>query len=435
MASAMDSMTEWMNAHVAPLAGKLGQNRVIQAISNGMMMSMPLTIGVAAIAIIINLPIPGLSDWLAASGLTAVATELINSTMSLMAIYISWLIAYQYAKGDGTNPITAGVLSMASFLILVPSTITLGEEETLSAFQQSYLGSNGIFVAIILSIAVSAFYGFLTRKNIKLTLPDSVPPMVSDSLSPCFTSMIIFGIMLLIKWGFTFTSFGNVFDFVSQIIAAPLMNVGGSPVTLVLMFTLMNLVWFFGVHPNSILSVYIPILIACGMQNTEAFMAGQPLPNYLFGVLYPCIYFGGQGNTIGLCINMWRAKSEKFKAMRGLMTIPNIFNINEPVIFGVPVMLNPIFFVPMVLAAIVPGIVGAVLCSIITVPFNPSIQMPWAMPTFISAFITGGPVFMLIVLACMASSVLLYAPFFTIADNQAYEEEQAIAAQKAAEQA
>ena len=94
MANAMESMTEWMNAHIAPLAGRLGQNKVIQAISNGMMCSMPITIGVALVAIIINLPIAGVSDWLAAIGITAAANEpvifgvpvMLNPTFSLIVL-------------------------------------------------------------------------------------------------------------------------------------------------------------------------------------------------------------------------------------------------------------------------------------------------------------------------------------------------------------
>ena len=167
------------------------------------------------------------------------------------------------------------------------------------------------------------------------------------------------------------------------------------------------------------------------MANQQAYLEGQPLPFLMFALIGSCCYFGGQGNTIGLCFDMWTAKSEKFKAMRGLMTIPNIFNINEPVIFGVPVMLNPVFFIPMVLSAIVPGLIGLALCTILPIPYNPTIQLPWAMPMFVAALLTGGPLYMGVVLICMAVSAVLYYPFFKIADNQAYEEEQAIAASKA----
>ena len=428
----MEGLTNWMQEHIAPLATRLGQNKFIQAISGGMMHTMPLTLGVALIAILINLPIPGVSDFLASSGLTAAGNEVIGATMSLLAIYVSFLIAYQYAKDDGMNPLTAGVLSMGAFLILVPSTIDMGEAGTITAFKSNYLGSDGIFVAIFLSILVAMAYGWLTRKNIKVTLPDSVPPMVSDSLSPVFTAMIIFFVVYLVKWGFTFTPWGNIFDFIMQNVGTPLMKLGATPWSVIIVYTVGNIFWFFGIHPNAVMGIFYPMmLLPALMANQQAYLNGEPLPFLMFALIGSCCYFGGQGNTIGLCFDMFTAKSEKFKAMRNLMTIPNIFNINEPVIFGVPVMLNPIFFIPMVLSAIVPGLIGYALCSFLPIPYNPTIQLPWAMPMFVAALLTGGPLYMAVVLICMAVSAVLYYPFFKIADKQAYEEEQALAAEQA----
>jgi len=429
----MDGITNWMNEHLAPLAGRMGQNKVLQAISQGMVMTMPLTIGMAVVAIVINLPIPGFSDWLQASGVSAAANEMINSSMSLLAIYVSFLIAYVYAKNDGMNGVTAGTLSMASFLMLVPSTITLDEENTLNAYQQNYLGSDGLFVAIILAICVAAAFGWLTRKDIKLNLPDSVPPMVADSLSPAFTAMIIFAAVFFIKWGLTMTPFGNVFELIKQVVSAPLMNFGATPVAMIAIMSIANLCWFFGVHPSSVTSVYVPVFITVTMANIAQFQAGEPMTDAKYLMLYNCLYFGGTGNTIALCIDMFFAKSEKFKAMRNLMFLPNLFNITEPVIFGVPVMLNPLFFVPLVLSCVVPGVVGMALLNILPIAYNPTVQLPWVMPTFITAFMQGGVFYMLTILACMAVTCVLWYPFFKVADLQAYEEEQSLAAQASAE--
>ena len=431
----MDGITNWMNEHLAPLAGRMGQNKVLQAISQGMVMTMPLTIGMAVVAIVINLPIPGLSDWMQASGVAATANEMINSSMSLLAIYVSFLIAYVYAKNDGMNGVTAGVLSMASFLMLVPSTVTIDEENTMNAYMQNYLGSDGLFVAIILAILVAASFGWLTRKDIKLKLPDSVPPMVADSLSPAFTAMIIFAAVFFIKWGLTMTSFGNVFELIKQVISAPLMNFGATPAAMIAIMTIANLVWCFGVHPSSVTSVYVPVFITVTMANITAFQAGDPLPDAKYLMLYNCLYFGGTGNTICLCLDMLFAKSEKFKAMRKLMLLPNLFNITEPVIFGVPVMLNPLFFIPMLLSCIVPGLVALPLLNILPIAYNPTVQLPWVMPTFITALMQGGPLYMIVILICIAVTCVSWYPFFKIADNQALEEEKAIAAQKAAAEA
>ena len=107
----------------------------------------------------------------------------------------------------------------------------------MNAYMQNYLGSDGLFVAIILAILVAASFDWLTRKDIKLKLPDSVPPMVADSLSPAFTAMIIFAAVFFIKWGLTMTSFGNVFELIKQVISAPLMNFGATPAAMIAIVT------------------------------------------------------------------------------------------------------------------------------------------------------------------------------------------------------
>ncbi len=170
------------------------------------------------------------------------------------------------------------------------------------------------------------------------------------------------------------------------------------------------------------------------MANIEAFQAGNPLPDATYLMLYNCLFFGGTGNTIALCIDMFFAKSEKFKAMRNLMFIPNLFNITEPVIFGVPVMLNPIFFVPLVLSCVVPALIGLPLLSVLPIAYNPTVQLPWVMPTFITALMQGGVFYMLVILACVAVTSLLWFPFFKVADTQALEEERVLAEQGKAEQ-
>jgi PTS system cellobiose-specific IIC component len=109
----------------------------------------------------------------------------------------------------------------------------------------------------------------------------------------------------------------------------------------------------------------------------------------------------------------------------------HIFNITEPVIFGVPVMLNPLFFIPMLLSCIVPGIVGYALLNILPIAYNPTVQLPWVMPTVITAFMQGGFLYALVIVACIAVTCVLWYPFFKVADNQAYEEEQAMAAGQA----
>ena len=185
----------------------------------------------------------------------------------------------------------------------------------------------------------------------------------------------------------------------------------------------MNLIWFFGIHPNTILSCYMPILMMVSVANTEAFTNGQPLPFLLFAILGGCIQIGGAGNTLGLCIATIFAKSEKYKTMRKLVIPANIFNINEPIIFGFPIMLNPLYFMPMALSPIASGLAVIGLYKILPITINPAISMPWVTPGFVTTFFQGGVSLLLLWLISLFIHFILYLPFFLIDDKNAYEQE------------
>lgn len=275
----------------------------------------------------------------------------------------NWLCLY---KKENEKGIIGAIIALASFIVLIPvQRFTTEQGKSVSTLATSYLGSDGIFLAIILGLAVPSLYCWLMKKNLRLKLPDSVPPMVSQSLAPTFVTMIIFTTIFVIKYACTFTPYGNLFTLVSTLIGKPIATFGANPVSLIIVFTLMNLIWFFGVHPNAILMPYMPILTLVNLANQEAFLAGNALPYLTFAVVATCVQIGGAGNTLGLCIASFFAKSEKYKAMRKLVTPANIFNINEPVIFGFPVMLNPLYFFPMVFSPAIVGLITYGLCQIL----------------------------------------------------------------------
>ena len=267
------------------------------------------------------------------------------------------------------------------------------------------------------------------NKNLRLKLPDSVPPMVSQSLAPTFVAMIIFTLVFALKWACTFTPYQNIFNVVSTLIGKPISYFGASPISLIIVFSLMNLIWFFGIHPNAILMPYMPVLMMVQMANTEAFLNGSAMPYLVFGIIGVCVQIGGSGNTLGLCIATLFAKSEKYKAMRKLVIPANIFNINEPIIFGFPVMLNPLYLIPMVFSPAVSGLVSWALIGILPISFNPTIQMPWVTPGFITAFFQGGIFMLLLWIISLGIHFVMYLPFFLIDDNNAYKQEQQMKAE------
>ncbi|MGX8834137.1 PTS sugar transporter subunit IIC [Amedibacillus sp. YH-ame6] len=410
---------------VGPLAQKMSENKTIQSLTNGMMAVLPVSLGIAFIAIIGNFPYAPWQSLLQDLGLTQIIQDFINITSGLYAIYIVVTIAYETAKIEEINPITAIILSLAFFLILVPQhQVNFGMEPS-TMIKTSSIGSDGIFVGMLVSLLVTKFYGYLMNKNtLVIKLPSSVPPMVADSLSPTFVAMIIFILAFIIKAGFAFTPYHDAMTFVNTLITAPITAVGSSPLSVIIIFTFANLLWFFGIHPAAIINLFYAVTAPIFVYNINAFLAGQTQPYLEFMFMLSIIMVGGTGNTIGLAINMIRAKSEKFKALRKLVLIPSVFNINEPIIFGVPIMLNPIFFIPLVSSVAVSGAVIHLFYSTGFLNYmDPTIELPWVMPPVAQQFIYGGIAFAIVMVVVIVVLTLLYLPFFKIADKKALEEE------------
>ena len=416
---------ELLERVVGPIATAIGKNKYISSISEAFLYTMPITLGVAVITVLANIPIDPWTNFLHSTGLYNVAIEISSLTLSLLAIYVVGAIGYCFTRNEKENGYIGAIIAMASFITLMPTeSIDLGDGMFASALLTSYMGSDGIFVAIIIGLLIPALYCKLMKKNLKLNLPDGVPPMVSQSLSPTLVSMIIFTLLFFIKYGVSLTSYGNVFTMISTIIGEPITRFGATPLSLVIVYTLINLFWFFGIHPNAILSCYLPVIIAASMANIEAFLAGQPQPSLILMIMWYCVAIGGTGNTMGLCIATLFAKSEKYKSMRKLVIPANIFNINEPIIFGFPVMLNPVYFFPMVCSPAASGGIAYLLCKILPIAYNPTVEMPWVTPGFVSAFVQGGIWFLVIWIVCLLIHFIMYLPFFLIDDKNALKMEQ-----------
>lgn len=410
---------------VGPFATMVSNSKYIKALTEGFMYTMPITLGVAIIAVLSNIPIDPWLNFLKNTGLYSVGQDIVSLSLSLLAIYVVGAIGYCFTRNEGEQGIIGAVMATASFIMLMPIQSFPVEGSTpISALTINYMGSDGIFLAIIIGLFIPKIYCVLMSKNLRLKLPESVPPMVSQSLAPTFVAMIIFVIVFIVKWGCTFTSYGNLFNIISTLIGKPISYFGASPTSMILVFTLMNLIWFFGIHPNALFMPYLPVLMMTQMANVEAFLQNKPMPYIIVGMLSICIQLGGTGNTLGLCIATLFAKSEKYKAMRKLVIPANIFNINEPIIFGFPVMLNPLYIIPMVFSPMASGFVAWGLMEILPITFSPTVSMPWVTPGFITAFFQGGIFLLLIWLISLFIHFIMYLPFFLIDDKNALKQEQ-----------
>lgn len=426
-----DKIQNIMDKTVAPVASKVADSKMLDALMGGMMCTLPMTLGVSVIAILINFPIPGFSDWVVSSGLMATGNSILTVTMNMMGIYISFFIGLRWGKVCGLSGYTGGIVSGAVFLAFMPQQ-SFEDIPMASFINTSYMGSNGIFVAILLGLIVPKVTAILMSK-LEIKLPDMVPPMVADSLSPMFAAIVLFTAVWFAKWGLSFTPWGNLFDMINTLIGTPVTMVGASPLAYIIVCSLQSIFWFFGVHPNVMLNFYAPVIMACSAANTEAIIAGEALPYGAWAVVALGTAIGGQANALGISISLLFTKSERFKAIRGIALVPSLFNISEPLMFGLPVVLNPTYFIPFVLNIPVCAIVVQALYALgLGAAFNPTIQLPWVLPQPVIAFMQGGIGCLVISVAVLAVSVLMYTPFTLMADRQALREEQAALEESAA---
>lgn len=426
-----DKIQNIMDKTIAPVASKVADSKMLDALMGGMMCTLPMTLGVSVIAILINFPIPGFSDWVVSSGLMATGNSILTVTMNMMGIYISFFIGLRWGKVCGLSGYTGGIVSGAVFLAFMPQQ-SFEDIPMASFINTSYMGSNGIFVAILLGLIVPKVTAILMSK-LEIKLPDMVPPMVADSLSPMFAAIVLFTAVWFAKWGLSFTPWGNLFDMINTLIGTPVTMVGASPLAYIIVCSLQSIFWFFGVHPNVMLNFYAPVIMACSAANTEAIIAGEALPYGAWAVVALGTAIGGQANALGISISLLFTKSERFKAIRGIALVPSLFNISEPLMFGLPVVLNPTYFIPFVLNIPVCAIVVQALYALgLGAAFNPTIQLPWVLPQPVIAFMQGGIGCLVISVAVLAVSVLMYTPFTLMPDRQALREEQAALEESAA---
>ena len=420
----MDRIAAFLQKYLAPIAEKMGQNTVLRSIGAGAMGTMPVTLGVMVIAIISKFPYQPWLTFLNDSGLAAHCTQLLQVTSGLMAIYFSVTVAYNYAKLSGQNPINAAVISMASFLILMPQTVANKDGVVMSGFKISNFGADGLFVAMITAVVSAAIYVALMKKNIKLSLPDSLPPMVSDSLSPVIISTTILTLFFVLKVGISYTSYGDVFTFVAKTISAPIMNVGANPWAVIIVYTLANICWFFGIHPTAITSAFLPVMIMTGQENVAAYLAGEPMQYVATKLTIDNMLVGGAGCTLALAAAMLMAKSSRYKSLGRLSILPSVFNINEPLIFGTPIILNPVLFVPMAVIPLINGLSVMGLCKLgLAAAYNPTVSTAAATPKFFNGLFMGGIPLLLLYLIIMVIDFVIWYPFFKVADNAALKEE------------
>ncbi len=428
----MNKFEKLINDKLMPLSEKLTSNKILRALMEGFIRTSPITLGIAFITIIGNFPVPAWTNWLTEIGLTAHVTAITNGATGVLTLYVIYSLAMAYAKRLNTHEKNAAIISLAFFIMIIPQTITTSSmqdgqlvESTINALKLDYLGGQGLFIGILVALGVTKLYAVLSYKNLSFKLPDSVPPMVSQSLSPVFVVSIIFVLAFAIRVGFSYTASGDIINFFIQVINAPLNSMVASPISIIVIMGLLSILWFFGIH-NAVLQGPLGVIsLTMITGNIAAYQAGKDLP-----YLLPSVIYGGMmaSGFMGLIIaSLFKAKSAKLKQLAKLSFIPSIFSITEPIMFGMPIILNPIFFIPQCFTQIICGFVTWGLAStILPITINPFMSLlPWTTPIFIKMPLTGGINYTILMIICFVITFIMWYPFLKVADKREFELEEA----------
>ncbi|MCI5773573.1 MAG: PTS transporter subunit EIIC [Erysipelotrichaceae bacterium] len=431
----MEKFTSLLEKCLLPIANKLSSNSCLKAISNGFSILLPITMIGAIFTLLANLQIAPYQALITSLHLKEIFTFAPTVTTDMLAIYAVFFIAKSMSDELGLDKHSSmiGGLSLFAFLLVIPLGVSgvakvSGEAVNINgALSTLYLGSAGLFTAMILGLIVPHIYNVFIKNNIVIKLPDQVPPTISKSFSallPAFAIAFLFG---LIRFGFSLTPYGHLNNFIYTMIKIPLSTLGASPLTFIIFILMCSLMWFFGLHGGMIVMPFLTALYTtAGLENLAAFSAGTPLPHMITQanwLLYASL--GGAGGTVGLCIIMFfKAKSARYKALGKLALPAGLCGINEPITFGLPMVLNTIMIIPLIITPIITFIVSYICMAIGLVPFPNGVSIPMGTPVVFSGLIAVGWQGAILQIILIIIQLLIYYPFFNVLDRQAYEEEQ-----------
>ncbi|MEG6574875.1 PTS cellobiose transporter subunit IIC [Caldibacillus debilis] len=422
----MNKVMEFLERWLLPVAEKLNNNRYLTALRDGFMVALPVIIFGSIFVVIANFPF--LDRLLGEEAYAAYQNALgpaSAATLSLMGLFVIVGIGYKLTEHYGGQAIYGGVVAIASFLILTPQTV----EKVTGAIPTSSLGAQGLFLGIFTAIISAELYRFFVNKNWVIKMPAGVPEAVSRSFSSLIPIGLTLTVFLLVRILFSYTPYETVQNFIYTVIQQPLTKLGSGFGATIVAVILIQIFWFFGLHGQIIVNtVFDPIWYALNDENFQAFQAGRELPNVITKQFIDTflVGMGGSGMTLAVVILIFLiGRSRQVKELGKLGGPPGIFNVNEPITFGLPIILNPLALIPWILAPVVVTVITYFAMASGLVPKPAGIIVPWTTPIGISGFLATGNAWQGAVLQIFNLLVVMaiWWPFLKIIDKSYYEKE------------
>lgn len=423
----MQKILEALEDKMAPIAMRLDNNRYITAIKDGFFGVMSLLIIGSFFLLLANLPITGYAEFMASflgANWKTYFTVPYDVTMNIMTIYVVIAMSRSLAKTYKLDSIASIMSAVVAFLLLTP---TLEFKDGGFGIPITNLSASGLFLGMITSVLAVEIMRFVDKKGWRIKMPDSVPENVARSFSALIPGLFVIIIFNFIRIGFSFTPFETVQEFIYHYLQIPLLSLGDTLPAMIISTLFEGTLWSFGIHGSNVISgIMKPIWLTLTADNANAFAVGEVLPHIINYQFYSnFMKIGGFGATFGLSILLLiSSKSSQFKALGKLSIGPSIFNINEPIIFGLPIVLNPLIIIPFILATPIMAVIAYFAMSTGLVPFANGTNIPWTTPPIVAGFIVSGWKGALLNVVQILVSMVIYYPFFKSADRMALKREQ-----------
>ncbi len=415
-----------MNKYIMPIAHKVDKQPHLSAIKSAMVAMTPFTIMGSFFSIL-----PALPNMFERFGWTSGIAQAISSfiitneelislpvtlSIGLMSIYVVMCIAYHL--GNHYKLYIPGCITLSTFAFMFVATNMVDGK-----ISPEFFGAKGLFCSMFVGMLTVELYRFCQEKNLTIRLPEGVPDFVSKSFELIPITIIVGGAFIFIRW-LSLAVFGVLPPMIISQFLAPLVGSMDNPWAVLFLHFCICTIFFFGIHSSVFGPITRPIMGAYIAENIAANAAQTALPHFYTGGTSSAFFgFTGAGITIGMVIACMLSKSERYRKIGKVALFPSLFGINEPILFGAPIILNPIMFIPFVFG-------GAIIGTL------PMFMMHWgwvAKPifdppyvgVFLEGFLTNGDWMSIVAnLLQLVLAVLLYWPFFKIMERQEMRKEQ-----------
>lgn len=425
----MNNFVNFLEAKILPVANKIGQQRHMTAIRKGIIATLPLTIVGSFFTILSNMPIPTVANFLAPY--QAILDIPFRFTVGILSLYATFGIASALAESYKMDTLSSGILAVLAFLVATvqPVKVNADVKNVITAGRYiniANLSASSLFAAIATALISVEIYHFLEKKNITIKMPQGVPPEVSNSFVALFPAAVILILFWVVRDIFNF----NIATFISNILM-PLKGflVGNSLAGgLTTVFFICGF-WTLGIHGAAIMDPIVrpfwEMSIATNMNQFHAGAAATHLSTiFTEQFLQWFVWIGGAGGTLALVVLFMFSKSKYLKDLGKLSILPGLFNINEPIIFGAPIVLNPILGIPFILAPLVTTTISYFATTSHLVPMM-MVRLPFTIPAPIAAIMSTNWSWNALILSVVnfIIYIIIYYPFFKVFEKQQLEKE------------